>query len=188
MNALTETDVLSGQYRASRVGVVLGHADLAGVIDQDCHDRMRTLDRLLACDLEAVILSGGTKSSCDISEAEQMHQLVDSDVGSRMILERFSRTTAENAWCCALLARSLQCDELVVFCTRAQSMRGRVFFARALGEVGCDARLRFVYSPAQDLKSWLYELRWAHHIPRNMRSARDRMRQMQSGIGRRLAL
>lgn len=171
-----------------RAVVVLGHAHLDGVLDPDGHARMATLNEhwsTLGLDDPAtsLVLAGGAKSTCPVSEADQMHALITHPIAEpQLVPERFSRTTAENAWCVVdvlLRQGGAPFDEIVIVCSRAHAVRSWIFFRRAMRELGLTCRLRFCYSPTLSPKAWAYEARWLHHIPRNIAAARIRRGEMQ---------
>lgn len=148
--------------------IVLGHADLDGKIDLDCIARLGSLNEL--DQTQTLILAGGSKATHPVSEAQQMRELV--QWTGPVVLEEYSRTTAENAWCTMLLVNPG--EPLTIVCSRAQAFRAWLFYRLAMRDARQKHQLRFHLTASPSLMSWLYEMRWLHHAGRNRRTARER--------------
>src|SRR4051794_13906524 len=111
-----------------------------------------------------LVLPGGCKAPLSVNEARQMLALVDEGLLARpALLEEFSSTTAENAWCVTELLRGesgLESITLVCAGARVPLVRvlpSRVAFAGLLGE---DPR-----RPLEDARAALVEVRAALPSP-----------------------
>lgn len=168
--------------------VVLGHASPDGVIDKDCHLRMGAVltgheaPLHLMRPATALVLSGGCKAAHPCSEAQQMHDWLTTHelAPHTVLLEEWSRTTAENAWCVVhLLADAYpHLARITIICSHAHSVRSRIFFRRALREAGMRVTLEHWTCAAPGVAAWWYEVRCLHHMRRNITAARARRDEM----------
>jgi hypothetical protein len=157
-----------------RAYILLGRADQYGRLDRIGIERVRFLNaiRTRLDDAPHLVLAGGCKSeACAISEAQQMHDLLEGEWAS-ITHETWSSTTAENALFVAqLLEQMPDVREVDVVTSFEHALRARVMFAVALR--GSGVRLRVLRAPHGGWRGVIHELRYLPHIRRNLRDARD---------------
>lgn len=156
-----------------RAYILLGRADQHGRLDHIGIERVRYLNAVRARlhDLPHLVLAGGCKShDCAVTEAQQMHDLLEGEWAS-IVHETWSRTTAENALFVARLLDGLPAvREVHVVTSFEHAVRARLMFGVALRRR--DVRVRIVRAPHGGWRGWLHELRYLPHVRRNLRDAR----------------